>query len=405
MGTTALANFLTRSANLLFSSDVALRNRSSMSLLAVSLMSVSALVMYGLAQAGLASPSAVLAWASVALGGSGLMALLVRSGCTAGWRDPALALPQILWAVTTSAFAYVLAGSAKGVVPGAVAVALLFAALNLRAKQIIVVSFYALGVYAVAVLVAFYQQAPSGRNLELIYGLVMLNTLLGCMFLSLRLHQLRKRLHVQRQELSAALAANQELACRDALTGLINRRHMMELIELEQRRCLRGARTMLLVQMDIDHFKSINDTHGHSIGDQALTTFARIVSSNIRSSDVFSRWGGEEFVLLLSDACVQGALQTLNRVRMAVAMASIDSSLPQLRMTVSMGIAEHIPGEAVHTTLERADQALYCAKRTGRNRVVLAPRPEDGSKTVNPSDDEPGGRNQQTAPELQLQHS
>ena len=375
MSTPAPATFLARSANLLFSSDIALRNRSSMSMLAVCLMATSALVMYCLVHVGMASKPAVLAWAAVTLGGSGGMALLVRSGCTAGWRDPALALPQILWAVTTSAFAYVLAGSAKGVVPGAVAIALLFAALNLRAKQIIVVSFYALGVYAVAVLVAFYEQGPSGRSLELIYGLVMLNTLLGCMFLSLRLHQLRKRLHVQRQELSAALEANKELASKDALTGLINRRHMMELIQLEQRRCMRGARTMLLVQMDIDHFKCINDTYGHSMGDQALTTFAQIVANNIRSADVLARWGGEEFVLLLSDASVQGALQTLNRVRMAVSVASIDHRLPQLRMTVSMGLAEHIPGEAAHTTLERADQALYSAKRSGRNRVVLAPRP------------------------------
>lgn len=375
MSQPAPATFLARSTNWLFSSDIALRNRSSMSMLAVCLMATSALVMYCLAQANFASQTAVLVWAVFALGGCMFMALLVRSGCTAGWRDPALALPQILWAVTSSAVAYVLAGSAKGVVPGAVAIALLFAALNLRAKQIMVVSFYALGVYAVAVLVAFYEQGPSGRNLELIYGLVMLNTLLGCMFLSLRLHQLRKRLHVQRQELSAALEANKELASKDALTGLINRRHMMELIQLEQRRCMRGARTMLLVQMDIDHFKNINDTYGHSIGDQALTTFAQIVSSNIRSSDVLARWGGEEFVLLLSDASVQGALHTLNRVRTAVSVASIEHRLPQLRMTVSMGLAEHIPGEPVQATLERADHALYSAKRSGRNRVVLAPRP------------------------------
>lgn len=383
----AFKHFLTRTSNLLFSTNAALRNRASMSWLAVGLMAISSLVMYSVAHTGLASRSAVLAWSAVALSGSGLMALLVRSGWTAGWRDPALALPQIIWAVTMSAFAYVIAGSAKGVVPGSVAIALLFAGLNLRAKQIIVLSFYAVGVYAVAMLFAFREQPAEGRQLELIYGLVMFNMLLGSMFLSLRLHQLRKRLHVQRKELIAALAANKELASRDPLTGLLNRRHMLELMQLEQRRCLRGVRTMLLVQMDLDHFKSINDTYGHSVGDQALKKFADVVRSNIRSSDVLCRWGGEEFVLLLSDASVDGAMQTLHRVRVAVSAAQIDASVPDLRLTVSIGMAEHIPGELIDTTLDRADQALYCAKRGGRNQVVQAqrPLPESGQHDLMPA--------------------
>lgn len=375
MRSPAFNALITRLSHLLFSQQPELRNRASMSLLGAGLMATGALVMYWLAFTGRASLQAVMVWSAMALGGSTTMALLVRSGCTAGWRDPALAMPQIVWAITFSAVAYVLAGSARGVVPASVAVALLFAALNLRARQIMVVSFYAFGVYATAVLIAYQNQPPAERSLELIYALVLFNTLVGCMFLSLRLHQLRKRLHLQRQKLSEALEANKELATKDPLTGLINRRHMLELIRLEQRRCQRGVRSMLLVQMDLDHFKCINDTHGHAVGDAALRTFADTVRGNIRNSDVLSRWGGEEFVLLLSDASVQGALQTLDRVRMAVALARIEQGPLDLRITVSMGVAEHIPGEAVESTLDRADQALYSAKRGGRNCVVLAPRP------------------------------
>lgn len=198
--------------------------------------------------------------------------------------------------------------------------------------------------------------------------------LLGCMLLSLRLYQLRGRLRKQRQELATALAENRELASRDLLTGLINRRHMLELLHLEQRRCLRGVRVMLLAQMDIDHFKSINDTYGHGVGDLALQTFADVVRENIRSSDVLSRWGGEEFVLLISDTDLDGALLTLNRVRLAVQAAEVEGGPSDLQMTVSIGLAAHIAGEALEVTLDRADKALYCAKRAGRNQVVVGER-------------------------------
>ncbi len=174
------------------------------------------------------------------------------------------------------------------------------------------------GAFSLAVLFIIQLDNSTEPALEIAYALVLVLMLTGCMLLSLRLYQLRGRLRKQRQELAAALEENRELASRDALTGLINRRHMRELLELEQRRCVRGVRTMLLAQMDIDHFKSINDTYGHGVGDMALKAFAQTVRDNIRNSDVLARWGGEEFVLLLSDTDVAGAMLTLQRVRAAV---------------------------------------------------------------------------------------
>lgn len=346
-----------------------------MAILAVLLMMGSAGVMLWLAYAGYSDIQAVAWWAAWAVGGLLVMAAMVRSGMTARWRDPALTFPQILWAITASAVAYVLAGEAKGVVPGLLAVTLLFAALNLNAKQIVTVSLYALGAFAFAVLFASQHARNTPVELDVAYAAVLTTMLIGCMFLSLRLYQLRGRLRKQRQELAMALQENRELASRDALTGLINRRHMLELLHLEQRRCLRGMRNMLLAQMDIDHFKAINDTYGHGIGDMALITFANIVRENIRSSDVLSRWGGEEFVLLLSDTDVEGAQLTLNRVRLAVQAGKVEGAPQALAMTVSIGVAEHIPGESLETTLDRADKALYAAKRAGRNQVVLGVRP------------------------------
>ena len=346
-----------------------LRVRSSMAMLAVWLMVCSSGVMLWLAHAGYASVAAMTWWALVATGGLVVMAALVRLDLTATWRDPALTFPQILWAVTSSAVAYVLIGEVKGVIHGLLALTLLFAALNLKAKQIVAVSLYALGTFSFAVLFSIHLGRDSAP--EIAYATVLLIMLLGCMLLSLQLYQLRVRLRRQRQELVLALAENRELASRDPLTGVLNRRHMLELMHLEQRRCLRGQRTMWLAQMDIDHFKQINDTHGHGVGDLALMAFTQVVRENIRSSDVLARWGGEEFVLLLSDTHLDGALLTLERVRAAVEAAEVEGGPPGLRMTVSMGLAEHQPGEAVELTLDRADKALYAAKRAGRNRVAL----------------------------------
>ena len=360
--------------NWLFSADPILRVRSSMAMLAVLLMLGSSVNMLWLGYTGFGSLPVISVWAVCAVGGLIVMAAMVRSGMTASWRDPALSFPQIVWAVTASAVAYVLAGEAKGVVPGLLAVTLFFAALNLKAKQIVAVSLYALVAFSCAVLYAIYHDGAAQPEVEISYAVALVLMLTGCMLLSLRLYQLRSRLRQQRQELAAALEENRELASRDPLTGLLNRRHMLELLHLEQRRCLRGVRTMLLAQMDIDHFKSINDTYGHGVGDLALQTFAKRVRDNIRSSDVFSRWGGEEFVLLLSDTHVEGAMLTLQRVREAVQSAVIAGAPETLRMTVSIGLAEHIAGEALEVTLDRADKALYCAKRAGRNQVVLGER-------------------------------
>lgn len=376
-----------RSLDLLFSVDPTLRVRSSMAMLAVLLMVSSVGVMLWLGYAGYGALPVIIWWAVISIAGQLIMTCMVRFGWSKQWRDPALTVQQILWAVTCSAVAYVLAREAKGVVPGLLAVTLLFAALNLKAKQIIAVSLYAFGTFSLAVLFSMelvHKPEPEPA-MEVAYAAVLLIMLLGSMMLSLRLYQLRGRLRRQRQELATALAENRELASRDILTGLINRRHMLELLHLEQRRCLRGVRVMLLAQMDIDHFKSINDTYGHGVGDMALQTFADVVRDNIRSSDVLSRWGGEEFVLLLSDTDIDGALLTLNRVRLAVQSADVAGASAELRMTVSIGLATHIAGEALEVTLDRADQALYCAKRAGRNQVVLGERPHVHATTIAPS--------------------
>lgn len=372
-----LSGLCKRLSDWLFSTHPTLRVRSSMAMLAVLLMASSAGVMLWLGHAGYGSLPHIRWWCAAAVGGLAIMAALVRSDITANWRDPALTFPQVLWAVTCSAVAYVLLQEqARGVVPGLLAISLFFAALNLKARHIVSVTFYALCAFTLATLITIHEQGKGwGRPLDWAYAAVLAIMLLGCMLLSLHLYQLRGRLRKQRQALALALEENRELASRDALTGLLNRRYMLEVLRLEQDRRLRAGHRMLLAQMDLDNFKAINDNHGHSVGDLALKTFADLVRSCIRNSDALSRWGGEEFVLLLSDTSIDNALRTLNRIRMAVEQTEVHADCVTLRMTVSVGLAEHLPGESIEMTLERADRALYRAKHAGRNCVVLGDHP------------------------------
>ncbi len=166
--------------------------------------------------------------------------------------------------------------------------------------------------------------------------------------------------------LEQALRTINELAIRDELTGCHNRRHVLRLIERES---ARGNRFSLCL-LDIDFFKRINDTWGHSAGDAVLRTFAQTVQNQVRPDDTFGRYGGEEFLLMLPDTLAPGAAVLADRVRLAIEQMRCAELGPSIVMTVSIGVAEFCPGEAVSAAIGRADEALYLAKSAGRNRVA-----------------------------------
>lgn len=174
--------------------------------------------------------------------------------------------------------------------------------------------------------------------------------------------------------LSESLAQLEVLATYDSLTGLLNRRAIYEKVEAELNRAGREARPMSLVLLDIDHFKAVNDQHGHPIGDQALRLVAATIALNTRSYDVVGRWGGEEFLVMLPGTGLEEAAAVAERVRREVAAAQLplpDSS--SLQVQVSLGVTSMAPGAspAVDLLLQQADEALYWAKREGRNRVCV----------------------------------
>ena len=168
----------------------------------------------------------------------------------------------------------------------------------------------------------------------------------------------------------------QARARMDALTGIFNRRYLLELGHLEIERSKPGGRPVSAVLLDIDHFKEVNDTYGHSAGDLVLKGVVKTCAGALRSRDLFGRWGGEEFAVILPGAPPDGAVAVAERMRQSVAGSPVplDNSTA-VGVTVSFGVAGvEAAGEdtSLEKLLEAADQALYRAKNSGRNRVVLA---------------------------------
>lgn len=159
----------------------------------------------------------------------------------------------------------------------------------------------------------------------------------------------------------------------DYLTELANRRSMVERLSEEASRAQRTTRTFAIVLTDIDFFKQINDSHGHSGGDAVLVEYSRAAKAQLREYDLISRWGGEEFLTLLPETSIAEALDIAERLRAAALEFCVDSVGASIQMTVSCGVAEYNLGEAPDETIKRADAALYCAKNSGRNRVFFKP--------------------------------
>lgn len=170
-----------------------------------------------------------------------------------------------------------------------------------------------------------------------------------------------------RESLDAVLKA----ALTDQLTGVANRRSFFEVAELEMARYARKPRPIALLLIDIDHFKMVNDTHGHATGDAVITSLALLLQGSIRSIDLVARLGGEEFVVLLPSTNADMAERIAERIRQKVEAAKVELETGDIRYTVSIGVAE-VEAEAAEVTklLASADKALYAAKHAGRNRVV-----------------------------------
>jgi len=164
-----------------------------------------------------------------------------------------------------------------------------------------------------------------------------------------------------------------EMATIDFLTGIFNRQHFINQAEEELLHCTNNRRSCAIILLDVDLFKTVNDTYGHQVGDQVLKHIVDVCRSSIRRVDIMGRYGGEEFVILLPESPLEGALLVAERVRLAVAQSAFAVAQENILVTVSLGVAISNPDEfmTLDQLLEQADQALYLSKNGGRNRVSV----------------------------------
>ena len=214
---------------------------------------------------------------------------------------------------------------------------------------------------------------PHANHLERFATMLVFVLTIGrCMFLGIFSSSMRQSLYKSGLKLKEAYRRIEELAELDELTGSLNRRSIMRMLEEEIARSHRLNAPCTVALIDLDFFKRINDLYGHPTGDEVLRTFAITAFANIRSVDRFGRYGGEEFLLILPDTDETSAVQMLDRLRGIIAELDWSAFSSGMRVTISAGVAMLRANEISDTLLARADGALYASKARGRNRITSA---------------------------------
>jgi diguanylate cyclase (GGDEF)-like protein len=353
--------------------DPRLRISTTQWMITVPVYCGSALV-YGLgAVRGWISMVHMVAWSTgVGLALAGFYVAL-RSGWSARFKDPTLTFAQIVFAVIAVDWGYFVTGPLRTATLFPLLLVLTFGSFSLPWRRIVSLTVFTLFSFAATVYVlhlvrsgGVWSLADPALRVDLInLGMVMV-LLPAVSLVAVRLSSLRRRLRAERTALQDALREVQRLATRDELTGLANRRHMQQLLAAEEGRFKRCGHAFSVAVIDLDHFKRINDLHGHATGDQVLRKFAAQAGDSLRGHDVLARWGGEEFLLLMPYTRAEQATTTVQRLLASMRDLSTDAGA----MSFSAGVAEFGQGDTMSCVLARADEAMYAAKQAGRNMVM-----------------------------------
>lgn len=358
-------------AALFLTTDRQQRVRIRRSLLSASVFVVCVGLIAYAAYLGIMAPCAGAVLASAIVVSCAGFYLALRSGFNLRFDDPALTLPQTLAAITWIAGAYATTNAAHGGTLVLLALVMVFGIFSMDQRRA-----HLSGIYAVCMMgtVMLYKgwTAPSfyPANVEWMYFVMVLTVVPTITNLSAQLTKMRQRLTNQKADLRDALARIQELATRDELTGLINRRQMNQVLADQSALDKRSRVEFSVVVLDLDHFKRVNDTYGHGVGDEVLRNFAAEARRVLRETDVIARWGGEEFLLMMPEVPPGAPAIGIERLRAALANLQISATVPELRVSFSAGITTYRSADSVEDAIERADQGLYQAKVAGRNRSV-----------------------------------
>lgn len=343
-------------------------------LLAVMAYLVGCLVLEMALAYGLADRGRVDLYELISVVGSLVSYLTVRLGWTLRFPDPALTVWQMSFASLLATAAYAMFDLIRGVLVAVQMAVVVFGTFNLRRQALVRFSIAVVSTMG-ATMWLMHQLHPHRFPIEMewVHFFVLLGLQPSVVVMGGHFSAMRTQLKKNRADLEAAVLRIQEMASRDVLTGLYNRRYVLDYLDRLEKGRSRLPTPCTLALLDIDHFKAVNDSHGHGVGDDVLKNFAQQAQEVLRGSELIARWGGEEFLLVLPHTAIDGALVAVERLRMALQTRQISQQVPSLRVNFSSGIVDLKLGESIDQAIHRADVALYQSKAMGRGRDTVRP--------------------------------
>lgn len=310
--------------------------------------------------------------------------IMIRSGYSERFNDPALTVTQMVAGIIMNTFLLHWSGDLRGGLLAIYLMVMVFGVFSLSRREMIIMSIFVMFCFT-GLEIYEWRYVPEMKLFSITVGLwsILLISLVWFIYVGGYIHNLQQRERAQRgallkqqsdleavnRKLNITMKKLAEIAIRDELTGLYNRRHFHERLDDEMARAARGVGHLHLALIDLDHFKRINDDWGHHLGDQVLKRFAGLSQKLLRRSDLIARYGGEEFVVLFTEGEGDAIDQVVNRLRTRLPEERFEEA-PDVRVALSAGITEWQLGDDADSFIRRADDALYRAKAEGRNRVV-----------------------------------
>lgn len=304
---------------------------------------------------------------------AGAFFLVFRRGWNLRFADPSLTAPMIFASFSVLLFVIARAGPGHVALLPLIPVVYLFGVFRLDSRTMLIITAAASAAYGTILAFKGPESVPNGDyRLGVLYWAVFTAVAVFFSMLGGHISDLSKRLSEGKRKLQRAFDRIEHMASHDSLTGILNRRRVLEILAQERSRCLRFGTLFSICLIDIDHFKRVNDSFGHAAGDAVLSGFAGAISATLRDADYLGRLGGEEFLAVFSGTLLDGAIVGAERMRSAVVHAHFPGATKGLRITLSAGVACYRSGETTAELLARADAALYRAKRAGRDCVLPA---------------------------------
>lgn len=316
-----------------------------------------------------------------------LVYIAIRSGFSKLFSDPSLTAVQMVIGVVGVTVILHYANEIRGAMLSIYFMVMTFGVFALDRFKMVLMSLFIIACYTTLVFWE-WQTFSQGQifAISLSQWTILALGLTWFVYVGGHIHNLQQRIREQRESLrdnqhrltdtnnrlQSAMERLAEIAVRDSLTGLFNRRHFLERLDEEMALAERGGRHLHVALIDLDHFKQVNDQHGHQVGDLVLRKFADVARRELRRSDVIARYGGEEFIVLFNEGDTESIRQVLDRLREQFALACRSDISTELHTTLSAGLAAWQQDDRAETITLRADQALYRAKHQGRNRLAVA---------------------------------